>query len=260
MKTVKSGKRDISLVIIMLAWLAVVIFCISYTLNTTASAKIRRLPVYSVDTSEQEVALTFNCAWETQGLDELLELLSRENIKCTFFFVGEFAEKYPDAVRKIYNAGHETGNHSMKHTDPVTQSFDEILSDINACNELMFSITGASPLLYRAPSGSYDNKTVDAAESLGLTAIQWDVDSIDWKNISPEKITSRVISKVTNGSIVLFHLGKENTLSALPDIIRELKKLDYSFTTVGELLPEGDAYTDHTGRLFVTRSGNESMQ
>ena len=250
MKIITTKKRDISLIVIMLLWVAVMVFCVWNTLATTASAEIRRIPVYSVDTDVKEVAFTFNCAWGTDGLDEILQLLTDEGIKCTFFFVGDFAKKYPEAVRRIYNAGHETGNHSMKHKDPVKQTYEEILSDITACNELLYSITGCSPVLYRAPSGSYDNKTIEAAESLGMTAVQWDVDSIDWRDLSVEKIISRVTSKVTCGSIVLFHLGKENTLKALPDIIKTLKKEGYSFTTVGKLLPEGECCVDHAGRLF----------
>lgn len=251
MKAVFSVKKDITLIVLMLLWIFVMVFAIYYTLSTTASAEERRLPVYSVDTDVKEIALTFNCAWGTEGLDGIIELLRNEDIECTFFFVGDFAEKFPEAVRKIHNAGHETGNHSMRHTDPVTQDFSEIVSDINACNELIFSLTGVKPRLYRAPSGSYDNKTVEAAESLGMTAIQWDVDSIDWKNPSPEKIVSRVTGKAANGSIVLFHLGKDNTLEALPDIIKKLKNQGYCFCTVGELLLEGDTWIDNTGKLHM---------
>ena len=250
MKIVTSKKRDISLIVIMLLWIAVMLFAIAYTISTTVGATERKLPVYSVETEERKVALTFNCAWGTDGLNEILEILNRENIKCTFFFVGEFAQKYPEAVRKIYNAGHETGNHSMHHKDPVKQEYEEILSDINACNELLFSITGVMPSLYRAPSGSYDNKTVEAAQSLGMTAIQWDVDSIDWKDISYDSLAGRVVSKSSPGSIVLFHLGKENTVRALDRIIKELKENGYSFVAVGELLLQGETYIDHTGRQF----------
>ncbi len=251
MKADTTKKRDISLIIIILMWIAVMVFSVWHTITTTASAEIRRLPVYSVDTSVKELAITFNCAWGTEGLDEIIQLLTDEGISCTFFFVGEFAEKHPEAVRRIYNQGHEIGNHSMKHNDPVKQTYEEILSDMNDCNELLYSLTGIKALLYRAPSGSYDNKTIEAAESLGMTAVQWDVDSIDWRDLSVEKIISRVTSKATNGSIILFHIGKENTVRALPEIIRSLKKEGFSFTTVGKLLPDGEAYTDHTGRLFV---------
>lgn len=250
MKFALITKKDTSLVIIMLIWLAVIIFVVSYTLSTTVSASERKLPVYSVYSSEKNVALTFNCAWDDTGIDELLSVLNEEDIKCTFFFVGDFVEKYPQCVRKICNAGHELGNHSMRHIDPVKQEFSEIISDINACNELIFSVTGKMPLLYRAPSGSFDNKTVEAAESLGMTAIQWDVDSIDWKNPSSEKIISRITKKVTNGSIVLFHTGKPNTLSALPGVIKFLKNEGFSFTTVGELLPEGEYFIDNSGKAI----------
>ena len=250
MKIITSKKKDISLIVIMLVWIAVMLFAVFYTISTTVTAIERKIPVYSVETADKKIALTFNCAWDTQGLDEILEILKKENIKCTFFFVGEFAEKYPEAVRRIYNDGHEAGNHSMHHIDPVKQEYAQILSDINACNELLFSVTGVTPLLYRAPSGSYDNKTVEAAQSLGMKVIQWDVDSIDWKDISYERMTQRVVSKAAEGSIVLFHLGKDNTVKALDKIIYALKERGFAFSTVGELLLQGETYTDHTGRQF----------
>ncbi len=253
MRSALIGKKDASLIIIMLIWILVILGVVGYTLSTTVSAGERRLPVYSVETEEKQVALTFNCAWDTNGLDELLDLLSREKIACTFFFVGDFAEKYPDAVRKIHNKGHEIANHSMYHKDPVKQEYADIVSDINTCNELLFSLTGVFPTLYRAPSGSYDNKTVEAAESLGMTAVQWDVDSIDWKDPTAEKIKNRVTDKVTSGSIVLFHLGKENTLEALPDIIKMLKNSGYSFKKVSDMLLQGETFIDNNGRLFTQK-------
>lgn len=248
MKFALFPKKDVTLIVLMLLWLAVIITVVTITLSTTVSSSVRKLPVYSVETDNKEIALTFNCAWGDEGTDRLLGILEEENIKCTFFFVGDFAEKYPDTVRKIYNMGHTVGNHSMKHNDPAKQEYEDILSDISACNELLYSITGKMPVLYRAPSGSYDNKTVEAAESLGMTAVQWDCDSIDWKDPSPEKIVNRITEKASNGSIVLFHLGKENTLEAIDDVIEVLREKGYSFTTVEELLLEGDTYVDNTGR------------
>lgn len=252
MKIVPKMKFDFSLIAILAIWLAVLIFVVAYTLSCkAASGEQRRIPVYSVECEEKKIALTFNCAWGDDGADELLDLLSAENIKCTFFFVGEFCEKYPEAVQKIYADGHEIGNHSMHHIDPVKQNFNEILSDINACNELLFSLTGVFPSLYRAPSGSYDNKTIEAAQNLGMTAVQWDVDSIDWKDPTAKTIVERVTDKVKNGSIVLMHLGKENSLAALPEILKRLKKEGYSFVTVGELLIPEPNYIDHAGRLHT---------
>lgn len=249
MKFALITKKDISLAVILIIWLAVIAFVVTCTLSTTeVSSSERRIPVYSVDTDKRELALTFNCAWDDTGFDELMSLLSEENIKCTFFFVGSFCEEYPEVVKRIYEEGHEIGNHSMAHNDPVKQEYSDIVSDISLCNDALFSLTGEKCRLYRAPSGSYDNKTVEAAESLGMTAVQWDVDSVDWKNPTAEKIISRITENVQNGSIVLFHLGKENTVGALPEIIKILRNEGYSFTTVGDMLLEGEFFVDNSGR------------
>lgn len=251
MKYALFSKRDVSLIIILIIWFIVIVSVVSLTLYTSAGNTQEKIPVYSVDNDTGEVALTFNCAWDDTGLDEILCVLKEYEVKCTFFFVGSFAEEYPEAVRKIYNNGHEIANHSMNHSDPVAMAYESIVSDINNCNEVLYSLTGVFPSLYRAPSGSYDSKTVEAAESLGMTAVQWDVDSVDWKNPSSEKIISRVTDKVTSGSIVLFHLGKENTVNALPHIIENLSQRGFCFSTVGNMLLTGDTYVDIRGRLCV---------
>ena len=249
MKFAVIGKKQAGTVIILLIWFIAIVFVVTMCLTKTAATSDRKLPVYCVDTAEKQIALTFNCAWGDETTDPILEILKKNNIKCTFFIVGDFAEKYPESVRKIYNAGHEIANHSMKHTDPTSLEFSDIVSDIYDCNTLLKSITGADSIkLYRAPSGSYDNKTVEAAESLGMMCIQWDVDSIDWKNPSPDTIVSRVCNKAKNGSVVLFHLGKENTLEALGEIIGKLKKDGYEFVTVSKLICWENYEIDHTGR------------
>ena len=241
------GKKQIFWVIMGLVWLAVIVTVVVLTATKAVNAAPRRVPVYCVDTDEKKIALTFNAAWGDETTDAVLDILDRYGVKATFFFVGAFAEQYPESVRRIANAGHEIGNHSMRHKNPTKQAYAEILSDISACSELLASLTGLSPRLYRAPSGAYDNKTIEAAESLGMTAVQWSADSIDWKNPSPEAIVQRILKKAAPGGIVLLHLGKENTLRALPGLLRELRSQGYEFVTVGELLLPGETYVDANG-------------
>ena len=136
----------------------------------------------------------------------------------------------------------------MAHKDPTVMEYTEILQDMSACNTLLETLTGKPVRLYRAPSGSYDNKTVEAAEALGMTAVQWSADSIDWKNITPAKMAERIRAKTFPGAIVLFHLGKENTVQALPEIIRDLEAAHYEFCTVEDLLLDGDVYIDANGK------------
>ena len=247
-------KKRFLLIVLVAIWalaLGVVLF---FSLTRTASAAAKQLPVYSVETEEKTVALTFNCAWDETGLDELLAILKENDVKCTFFVVGEFARRLPEAVKKIYNAGHEIGNHSMNHRDPVKMGYADLLSDINACNELLYSLTGQPVTLYRAPSGSYNDDTVAAAQALGMTAVQWDADSVDWKDKTPGEITDRILKNVGPGSIALFHVGKENTVAALPDILKTLKNEGYAFCTVSDLLPEGETRIDRAGRVYPERS------
>lgn len=247
------SKKQIFWVIMGLVWLAVIVTVVVLTATKAVNAAPRRVPVYCVDTDEKKIALTFNAAWGDETTDAVLDILDRYGVKATFFFVGAFAEQYPESVRRIANAGHEIGNHSMRHKNPTKQAYAEILSDISACSELLASLTGVSPRLYRAPAGAYDNKTIEAAESLGMTAVQWSADSIDWKNPSPEAIVQRIMKKAAPGGIVLLHLGKENTVKALPDVIESLENEGYTFVTVSELLPEGETSVDKNGVMHGER-------
>ena len=247
MKTLLFGKKSKWLWAILALWLAALATVIVLTATKAVNAGAKRLPVYSVETDEKKLALTFNCAWGDETTDEVLAVLKKYDIRATFFFVGTFAQNYPQSVKKISNAGHELGNHSMKHADPTKQSYTEALRDMSDCSDLLFSLTGVRPALYRAPSGAYNDTTVEAAESLGMTAVQWSADSIDWKDPTPQKIAERILNAAGPGGILLFHLGKRNTAEALEGIILQLHSQGYSFCTVGELLLGDGAYVDADG-------------
>ena len=249
MKIAVLSKKQAVIWVLLAVWFVILLAVILFTtVVQPAVASKRRLPVYSVESETKKIALTFNCAWGDETTDAVLALLKKHDIPATFFFVGTFAEQYPDSVRKIANAGHAIGNHSMSHKDPTVMEYAEIMQDMSACNSLLEKLTGRPVRLYRAPSGSYDNKTVEAAEALGMTAVQWSADSIDWKNITPEKMAERIRSKTFPGAIVLFHLGKENTVEALPEILRDLEAAHYEFCTVEDLLLPGETYIDANGK------------
>ena len=169
-----------SVIITMLVILAVVfgIFMTAHTLSDAVSGEARMIPIYNIDTSEKKVAITFNCAVGNSDIDDILATLDKYNVRATFFLLGSWAEAYPEEVQKIYDAGHEIGNHGYSHKDLPTMNYENILLDIQKCNETVRNITGHSPTLLRAPSGAYDNKTISAAESLGMMTIQWDVESL----------------------------------------------------------------------------------
>lgn len=219
-------------------------------ISTTVSSASRKLPIYSVETAEKKIAVTFDAAWSAEDTDEIIGILDKHNAKATVFAVGDWVEKNPDAIKKFYDAGHEIGNHSDTHASFSTVSREEVKKEITACNNKIKAITGENPMVVRAPGGDYDNKSIEVAESLDMKMIQWDVDSLDWKLLSVDEMYERVTSKVQNGSILLFHNGVENTPEALDKILTKLEKDGYEFVTVSELIYCDNYEIDHTGKQF----------
>ncbi len=217
-------------------------------IGITVSNTARKLPIYSVDTKEKKIAITFDAAWSAEDTDELIEILKNHNAKATVFAVGDWVEKNPEAVKKFHKYGHEMANHSDTHAAFSKITRQEIKQEILNCNKRIEAITGVAPKILRAPSGDYDNKSIEVTESLSMKMIQWDCDSLDWKLLSVEEMYARVTSKVQNGSIVLFHNGVKNTPEALDKILSKLEKDGYEFVTVSELIYWDDYEIDHTGR------------
>lgn len=241
-------KRQI-LLLILFALIVLVSGAILLTSEiVSASSPTRQLPIYAVATDEKKIAITFDAAWTNQDTDELIEILGKHNAKATFFIVGDWAKNFPESVKAFYDAGHTIANHSDTHKAFSKCSKQEIKEEIVNCNEKLEGIIGEKVTLLRAPSGDYTNQSIEVANSLKMYTLQWDVDSLDYTKISVDEIVNRVVSRVQNGSIVLFHNGVENTAPALDIILTELEKQGYSFVSVNDLIYKEDYYLDHTGR------------
>lgn len=214
----------------------------------SVSQNTRKLPIYCVETDEKRVSITFDAAWSAEDTDEIINILKKYDAKATFFAVGDWVDTNPNEVKKLYNNGHEIANHSDTHILFGKSDRKEIKNEIENCNRKIEKIIGETPKLVRAPSGDYDNKSIEVTEKLGMKMIQWDVDSLDWKLLSVDEIYSRVVSKVNNGSIILFHNGVKNTPQALDKILKKLKKDGYEFVTVGELIYYDNYIIDNSGK------------
>lgn len=233
------------------AVLAVVLTCVFTLKNSGVEAggkSARLLPVYSVETSEKKIAISFDCAWGVDYTDKLLEIMEQNDIKCTFFAVQFWVEKYPDYAKKIVEAGHELGTHSRTHSYMSKLSEEEIKDELTTSSEAIFKATGKKTDLFRAPYGDYDNLVIDTAKKAGFYTVQWDVDSLDWKNLSATEIAMRIINGAKKGSIILCHNNGLHTAEALPMIFSTLKNRGYTFVPIGELIYR-DGYTiDADGR------------
>jgi len=208
---------------------------------------VRKIPVYCVATEEKQVAISFDAAWGADKTEKIMDLLDEYDVSATFFLVGFWVEKFPDLVTAIENRGFEIGTHSNTHPDMTKLTTEQMESELQTSIDLIENLTTKDVKLFRAPYGSYNNQLLTTAEKLGLQTIQWDVDSLDWKGISGAEISSRVVSKVKSGSIILCHNNSDHILDALPIIFDRLKNQGYTITCVGDLIYKDDFIIDHTG-------------
>lgn len=191
---------------------------------------------------------TLTSPWGNEDTQQLIDIMGKYGVKATFFVVGEWVDKYPESVKALHDAGHEIMNHSNDHAHFNRLSADEIIANLNACNDKIEAVTGVRPTLFRCPYGEYDDHVINAVRSLNIEPIQWDVDSLDWKDLSASEITRRVTTKVQPGSIVLFHNAAKHTPEALSGIIECLLQEGYTFVPISEIILKGDYTIDHTGR------------
>ena len=211
----------------------------------------RSLPIYSVETNEKKVAISFDCAWGVEHTDALLDAMEKNDVKCTFFAVQFWVEKYPEYVRKIVDAGHELGTHSRTHPYMSKLSKAEIENELNTSIAAIERLTEKKVTLFRPPYGDYNNLLIDTCKEMGIYPIQWDVDSLDWKNLSATEIAMRVINGAKNGSIILCHNNGLHTAEALPLIFSTLKNRGYEFVPISELIYKENYTLDHNGRQHL---------
>ena len=210
----------------------------------------KNLPIYSVKTEEPKVALTINCAWNADDIDKILETTEKENVKITFFMVGDWIEKNTEAVKKIHAAGHELANHSYSHPHVSNLNYDKNVEQIKKCSELIKSITGKESTLYRGPYGEYNDTVLQAAKDTNHTAIQWSIDTLDYNSLTGEQMWERIEPKLENGSIILMHNGTENTANSLQMIIQNIKAKGFSIVPVSELIYTENYEIDNNGTQY----------
>ena len=197
---------------------------------------VRKVPIYRVDRSDNKIAISFDCAYGADYTLTLLETLEEYGVKCTFYMVEFWVNKYPELVKKISDAGHEIGTHSKTHPKMSTISKSQVESELTSSVRAIENITGKKVETFRPPFGDYNNQLLQVASSLGLYTIQWDVDSLDWKELSTKDIVNRVVSKTKSGSIILCHNNGENTHKALPYILSNLIEKGYKFVPINNLI------------------------
>lgn len=216
----------------------------------------KEIPIYSVETDEKKISISFDAAWGDEFTKDILDILDKYDVKSTFFLVGFWVEKYPEMVKEIYDRGHDVGNHSTNHPYMTKLSEEQIVQELNKTGDQIKKITSEVPILFRPPFGDYNDKLIKACKENDYYVIQWDVDSLDWKEMGAQPVVERVTRNVQKGSIVLFHNNAKYVKEYLPKVIERLQEEGYEIIPVSELIYKENYYVDHTGRQILNEDNN----
>ena len=243
-------RRSLTQIMLCLCLLAV---CTAYTLglNTEATAVVaqkRELPIYCVEREDKVVSISFDASWGADKTIAILDILDKYNVKTTFFLVGGWVDKYPDMLQEIFSRGHEIGNHSDTHANMNQLSEQGIRNELRIMSDKVENLTGVRPTLFRPPYGEYNDRVITVARAEGYEAVQWSIDSLDWKDRGTEDIIKQCTHRVDNGDIVLFHNDSNDIVNALPTVIQHYQSLGFTIIPVSEILLEGPYTIDVQGK------------
>lgn len=237
---------------VFLLVLVLVLLCVNFNGANASqvffgySTASRKVPIYYVNTSEKKVAISFDAAWGADKTEKIMEICKEYKVSATFFLVGFWVEEYPKMAQKIAQNGFEIGTHSNTHPDMTKLSLNQMKEELSMSCKIIENTTTIKPALFRAPYGAYNDNLIEAANSLNLQTIQWDVDTLDWKGLSGGEICKRVLNSVKNGSIILCHNNSDHILNALPLVFDRLQKQGFTITSVGNLIYQ-NGKTDNNG-------------
>ncbi len=243
---VKKGKVILVAVLCVALVTAVTVGCVVGVQSREASAQ-KLLPVYSVQTDADKVALTFDAAWGSDKTRSILDILDTYQVQATFFLVGFWIDANEELTQEIASRGHLIGNHSKDHPRFSSIGAAEMQEQVEAVNTQIERLTGTRPKYFRPPFGDYNNTLIGTLDDVGMTGVQWDVDSLDWKGIGAAQITERILSRVHKGSIILCHNNSDHIAEALPTIIMGVRNKGLSFVRIDELVLTENYQIDNNG-------------
>jgi polysaccharide deacetylase family sporulation protein PdaB len=202
--------------------------------------------IYKVDTQQKVVALTFDISWGNKVPEPVLDILEKKKVnKATFFLSGPWTLRHQEIVKRIHKMGFEIGSHGHLHKDFSNYSNAWIIEQVRLSEKAIHQVAGVRTKLIRTPNGDFDTRVVKCLNDMGYTVIQWNTDSLDWKNPGVAAITNRVLNRTVPGDIILMHASdsSKQITQALPQIIDGLRAKGYRFATVSELLAQAEVKT-----------------
>lgn len=161
--------------------------------------------------------------------------------------VGDWIEKYPEAVKKIQEAGHEIASHSNTHPHVNQLSYEKNIEEIEKSNDKIEKVIGKRTKIYRAPYGEYNDTVIKAAQDKGYYTIQWNLDTLDYTGLTGEEMWKRLNSKIEAGDIILSHNGTKHTADSLGLLLQNIKQKGLEVVTISDLIYQENYTIDNNG-------------
>lgn len=198
-------------------------------------------------TADKIVALTFDDG-PSIYTEELLKVLAKHQVPATFFVIGENAQRHPAILTKITEQGHVVANHTYGHRNLVKLEGWRVVSTLVNTNEIIYQHTGRYPRWFRSPYGSCNVATIEAANTVNMTSINWSSATDDYHShtTSPTKIANEIMAQIKPGTIIDLHDGggdRHKTVAAVELIIKRLKAAGYKIVPLTELIKQPAYFT-----------------
>ncbi|HGT1553441.1 TPA: polysaccharide deacetylase family protein [Clostridioides difficile] len=219
----------------------------AYSLNDNIKDDYEDVIIKKGNEDEKILALTFDDGPDEDFTPQVLDILKKNDVKATFFVVGEKVEYNKELLKRQYDEGHEIGNHTFTHINVAKNSYSSVEKEITDTQNIIKSVIGVEPKIFRPPYRAMSKSVCDIIVSKGMNIILWsNLDPRDWSNPGVDAIINTILTKVQNGNIILLHdyntkrNDKSQTIQALKVVIPKLKERGYKFVTVSELIQHLD--------------------
>jgi len=237
-------KKIILIAIVLLIFVGLIVAV--FTIFFDQAVLVRKDTLYRVPIEEKVVALTFDDGPSPVWTPQILDKLKKENVKATFFLLGEHVQKYPQVARRIVAEGHEVGNHSLSHHVLIAYKKQELQKEIRDAEKVIKDITGKTTKYFRPPKAWLTKREKKKVKEMGYEVVLWSLNSKDWVTFDDKYMLSYLMHHIQPGDIILFHDSggafsaeggdRHETVLVIPRLIEKLKERGYRFVTVSELI------------------------
>lgn len=217
-----------------------------FTIFFDQAVLVRRNTFYKADVAEKVVALTFDDGPSAIWTPKILDALKVAGVKATFFMLGKYVQKDPDAAKRVAAEGHEIGNHTYDHHVLLYYTDAELAEEVRQAEEVIRDVTGVTTRLFRPPKAWVTENEKRELRDLGYEVVLWTLNSKDWVTFDDKYMIRYIVKNINPGDIILFHDNggvfsteggnRNETVKTIPRLVEKLKEKGYRFVTVGELL------------------------